>query len=243
MCWNASVSLAFAVAMFGSAYALKKMNYSSWKRAAFGLSIYGAMQFSQFLNWLTVASWSDYPKCSEANRIATYVSYIALNLQPLFNVLAIEAGEKRHQDYYRLAKWSGVVVAVAYFVQLVIGDFELLTSAFHVKAKDLSTIYDPSATCTYIGPGGYLLWKFKVYLSVFSPTYFVYHLFGLVVFTVTNKRHLLISIFGFYGLAIFARIMYAGSGEVAAYWCHTTVVLPLFFFADLYYERRLQKSV
>lgn len=240
MCWNAPVSLAFATVMFGSAFALKWMNYSSWRRAAFGLSIYGAMQFTQFLNWLTIEEWENYPKCSQWNRTATYVSYIALNLQPLFNVLAIEAGEKKNSEY-KLVKWAGGVVFLAYLLQLVIGDFELLESAFHIHPGDTSTIYDPLATCTYIGPGGYLLWKFKVYLSVFSPTYFVYHLFGLLVFTVTNTYHKLISIFGFYGLAIFARVMYAGSGEVAAYWCHTTVVLPLFFFVDAYYERSLQK--
>ena len=243
MCWNASYSFAFAGAMFGTALVLKYFNYSAWRRAALSLSVYGLMQFAQGLNWLTVLPWSEYGKCTDGNRYATYLAYVALHLQCLFNMLSVAAtpiGEK-HRNY-KLIIWMAGLVTLTCYIQLAIGELGWLKSTLLLPTRSSVTTYDPLVTCTYVGPYGYLLWKFKVYLSPLMPTYFAYNMFGLVILTVAGWRQRLICAIGFHGLALYAEWAFHNSGEAAAYWCHSTILLPLLFFIDFVYERWTKKT-
>ena len=244
MCWSAPVSVAFAVAMGLSAYALKRVGYSGWKRSAWVLGIYGCMQFVQALNWMTIVHYSDNftgtGVCPPQNKYATYLAYIVVTLQPLFNTLAVAAGEsKERQALFRIPLCASVITCLAMLLQLVLGEMnDYPLSVPLIVADDfLATMYS-EVTCTYVGPGGYLLWRFKVFLSPMLPTFYVYHLFGLLLFYISYWRPFLIFFFAHFVLALVSNAMYPESAESAAYWCTSTMCLPILLFADAWYEHR-----
>jgi len=82
----AKVSFAFAGTMAFTAWFLKRIGYSGWQRGGWVLALYGAMQFAQGLNWLTVLPQEAYGQCTAANRYATYLAFVLLNIQPLVTV-------------------------------------------------------------------------------------------------------------------------------------------------------------
>lgn len=257
MCWNAEISLMFGFAMFISAGILKYVGYSGWKRASVALSIYGIMQFAQWINWLTVLPLSDYygavnassntnstnltgnttNSCTVANRYATYGAFLALQLQVVLNVVASAIGEPAdRQTLFRFPIIAACITFVASMFQLIAGELGYRSQSISVNG--IFTVFDEAVTCTYVGPGGYLLWRFKLFMHPFLPNFFfVYNLFGLSLFFISNKRQMLACFLGFYGLAAFADSAYPDSAEFAAYWCRSTVGLPIFFGLDCLYEK------
>jgi hypothetical protein len=243
MCWNATVSLGFAVAMFGTIYYLKHVRYSGWQRAAFALSIYGAMQFAQWLNWLTVLPLSNYTgdsnsTCTDANRYPTYLAYVIVQLQAVFNVLAVAVGEpKNRQTLFIFPIIAASITGMVGILQLILGEMNYDTAHRVFRVFGTSTTYDEHISCTYLGPNDYLLWRNKVYISPMMPTYFTYHLFPLTMFFMSNRRQLFIFFVSFYVMAAFSSLSYPNSAESASYWCMTTIVLPLLFIADAKFEQ------
>lgn len=239
MCWNAPISIVFGVAMFTTAWYLRYIGYTCWRRSALALGLYGAMQLTQALNWLTVLPLADYGQCTAANRAATYLAYLIILLQFVVNVLALEVDEPAaRRQLFTLPLRGALVVLAVGLAQLVAGDvLGWQGPTLRVTPRDFSTTLDPLVTCTYVGPNRYLLWRFRLYLSPLLPTFFVYQLFGLVVLAAAKLRHRLLFLVGFHGLALFSFLHFRGSAEDAAFWCHSTILLPLLFLADAYYEK------
>lgn len=230
-----------------TAYILRRMNYTYWKRAWYSLTIYGIMQFTQFLNWLTIQKLENYgEECPAANRYATYLAYISIVLQPLFNILSAAAGEvnsPENRARYTLLICMSIVVVVIMLLQLIVGELWSSESSETVSTFDFSTTLDDHITCTYVGKYGYILWRFRVFQAENLPNYFVYHLFSLTVFTISNLRQFLILFFCYYVLAIYSAIEYPNSGESAAYWCKSTIAISILFLLDCWYEKKyLQKT-
>lgn len=262
MCWNASVSVVFGVVMFATAAYLKHIKYPYYLCANVALLLYGSMQFAQALNWLTVLPLSEYGRCTPANYYATLFAFAIAFLQPMCNVLAVAAHEKqaicesippyeqgtevaqqkiaKRMDMFVLPFLGGVVVLVVGFIQLALGEWGV-PSTLLLAEEDFTTLYDSVITCTYIGPGGYLLWRFKMYLSPLMPTQFVYQLFGLTIFCVSSRRRLAMFLFVFYGMALVSIWKYT-TAESLAYWCASSVTLPPMFLFDAWLESRASKK-
>lgn len=266
MCWNATISLIFACTMGMTAITLKYIGYSMWKRSAYILSLYGIMQFIQFLNWLTILplphgipfdSDPDSNKdnhgaqCTDVNRYITYLAFANIIIQPLFNTLAVAAGEsKDRQQLFSFPLWASIIFFISSIFQLYIG--ENLKTPYTARQSstmlllpkmpdgtDSTAMTYASTTCTYIGPGGYILWRFKLLHTSFTPTYFIYHLFGIIMFYISSWRQFFIFFFGNYVLMSFASWSYPNSGESAAYWCTSTILLPVLLVVDAAVEKLL----
>lgn len=246
MCWNATISLSFTIAMILLRMWLKHIDYEYLDRATVGLFIYGFMQFSQFLNWITILPLSQYGHCTPSNHWFTYVAFIALAIQPFGNNLSVMLGESlSKRPKFKLPLIFSAIYALVLIMQFVIGDRKHMVNSeknpinqeyidsilAEPYEKYFSTTIDELfGACTYARD--YIVWRFPLIQDSNLFQFSTFHLLSLSIFETSNWRQFAIMFICYYVLAFISVYEYPDSAESAAFWCKSTIVYCILYFLD-----------
>jgi hypothetical protein len=232
MCWSLGVTFTFATIQFGMAYFFSRTSYKYRHRFMLLLVTYGLMEFAEFTNWFALEfTSSGSGSCGTLNKVTTVFAYVLLSWQPVANVLSCMlnvAREKREKFILPL-----VFMCFAFVLQMVALYNGETMSLFREGAIFLDSVHSvySDRTCTVVGPGGYLLWKFRVHVDALTPTYFLHLMSGVTLLFIEPFTHKLYGLGGYFGLLSFSYLWF-GTSEYAAFWCLSTVVLPFVYLFD-----------
>lgn len=200
MCWNAPVSLIFALVGYACTGFLlyvgnkaRKGEPTRWTKACSWHALFvgniACVELMEFLIWI-----SDPPDINEGtqdtcpllNSIGTYGTFTFgfvnwMWIVALWAYMSSNDGNDKHT--FQMYLVLGIVTSLAYIVKIVIGDhFQMGTDFWEEQSRWL---YDPTVkvvTCSYQDPGKYqhLHWRFNMAAYSFLPSGYSWFTVGLM---------------------------------------------------------------
>lgn len=240
MCWNSSVSGFFA--LFQYITALVVLKYSTNHRStayAVVLFCYGTMELLQFFTWQVIEPFSsllaEQLNCSAKNKLLTTLSYVHIWFQPIvFTLFAydplqyhttryLSEKDTKRKNLFTIPILIAIVTFSAALLALVVGH----TTDTQHQPTNMLLHHRASESCAFIGPNGYILWKFAYSgydsLPFAFPNWFMYAALALVLLFVRPWYVMLFSNLCFWGFGLLAKMIMHWSLESSAFWCLTSI--------------------
>jgi len=247
MCWSWQVSLIFSILEtisiilvgFRAYYGSPNHTEAARKRLLWALPL---MSSIALMEWLEVGIWLSDPEsyqvfkerdsclCRPINRAFTTIAAYGISWQGTFSMLFAMKTNSEGESVFRIPLYISTVTTFLLILRFILGDTFGLWTRKIIEACHFSS----HCTCTYVGPGGHLLWTFAFSHLEILPTLFTYFLFFNIA--MLWYRPFIEGVPYFFSLVVLFHEFHLLGWSTEAYsvWCWSGIFTHAFYLASAY---------
>eukprot|EP01063_Lacrimia_lanifica_P017121 TRINITY_DN2382_c0_g3_i1.p1 TRINITY_DN2382_c0_g3~~TRINITY_DN2382_c0_g3_i1.p1 ORF type:complete len:329 (+),score=45.36 TRINITY_DN2382_c0_g3_i1:53-1039(+) len=251
MCWNAPVAGVFASLETLVLLVMILRTRSPWFKWLNGSANVDSMQRRDNLilpmlmtinivEWCELGLWLADPEpfpaegCRRVNTALTHIAGGVVWLQPTFTMIYCRfTGPPNQRPWFTIPLVLAVMTSAGYFISVALGESG---KAVYADDERYPTALMWNQTCAYVGPNGYLEWRFKLANLPVLPSMFSYHLF----FNFALMFHCFPMGAFVGGGSVFVLcvqfLSMDGSGEAWSMWCWSGCLFIGFYFIANYVD-------